>query len=49
MDFLEFLITFFFADRLAAREEQEDDSNRLKRELDDLRDQVEHLKAKKDE
>jgi len=48
-DFLEFLITFFLADKFASKQEKEDYGDRLRDEIDDLRAEVDRLKTEKEE
>ena len=45
MGFLEFLLTFFLSDYLASKDEEEERQSYLESELDDLRSEVDDLKA----
>ena len=45
MTFLEWLITWFFADHLASKQEEARERNRLEQEIDDLRAEIESLKT----
>lgn len=50
MTFLEFIITAFFADHLASKQEEAKEWERLKEEIDDLRSEIDGLKGQlKDE
>ena len=50
MDFIEFIITALFADRLASEEEEAKERARLREELDDLRSEIDELRSRlKDE
>jgi hypothetical protein len=48
MDFLEFIITWFFADHLASKEEERE-RDRLDQEVEHLRSEIESLKRAKEE
>lgn len=44
MDFLEFIITAFFADHLASKQEEKEDWERMREEIEDLRAEIKRLK-----
>lgn len=45
MTFLEWVITWFFADHLASKQEEAREGNRLEQEIEDLRSEIESLKT----
>ena len=47
MTFLEWIITWFFADHLASKQEEARERARLEQEIDDLRSEIESLKTSK--
>ncbi|MBW1860034.1 MAG: hypothetical protein JRI70_08170 [Deltaproteobacteria bacterium] len=44
MDFLEFIITVFFADHLASKQEEQEEWERMRDEIEELRVEIERLK-----
>ena len=49
MTFLEWLITWFFADHLASKQEEARERNRLEQEIEELRSEIESLKTSREE
>ena len=49
MTFLEWIITWFFADHLASKQEEARERNRLEQEIDDLRAEIEGLKRNRED
>ena len=49
MTFLEWIITWFFADHLASKQEEARERARLEQEIEDLRSEIEYLKTAKEE
>ena len=49
MTFLEWIITWFFADHLASKQEEARERSRLEQEIDDLRAEIESLKTIREE
>ena len=47
--FLEWIITWFFADHLASKQEEARERDRLEQEIQDLRSELESLKRVKEE
>jgi hypothetical protein len=49
MDFLEFIITWFFAECLASKQEEARERDRLEKEIEDLRSEVEGIREQEDD
>lgn len=49
MTFLEWIITWFFADQLASRQEEEKELKRLKGEVEELRSEIQGLRKSSDD
>ena len=49
MTFLEFIITAFFADHLASKQEEARELERLRSEIDDLKSEIDDLKSQLEE
>jgi len=49
MTFLEWIITWFFADHLASKQEEARQRSRLEQEIDDLRCEIESLKKNRED
>ena len=49
MDFLEFIITWFFADHLASKQEEARERHRLEQEIEELRSEIESIRAQEDD
>jgi len=49
MTFLEWIITWFFADHLASKQDEARERTRLEEEIDDLRSEIESLKTARED